>query len=183
MRLRAHAIDKWFPDQRRTLPTAILSQGSAFGVILAVPALNWVIVDHLLHYAFGALGVVGLIWVGACGRIPVRKGRSVESTTTALPRLGTSPRFPASRCSRTSSSGCCAATFGAYRALSLGLDLVHALHRQGPGLLADVCRVYLDPARWVFGAVIVMLTGWLSQVLLARGVTTRGARGRAPACR
>ncbi len=44
----AHAIYKWFPDEKRTLPTAILSQGSAFGVILAVPALNWVIVNHSL---------------------------------------------------------------------------------------------------------------------------------------
>jgi len=30
-----------FPDEKRTLPIAILTQGSAFGVILAVPALNW----------------------------------------------------------------------------------------------------------------------------------------------
>src|ERR1700679_2510746 len=49
----AHAIYKWFPDEKRTLPTAILSQGSAFGVILAVPALNWLIVNHSWHYAFG----------------------------------------------------------------------------------------------------------------------------------
>src|SRR5436309_15068048 len=61
----AHAIYKWFPDEKRTLPTAILSQGSAFGVILAVPALNWVIVHHSWHYAFGALGVVGLMRVAA----------------------------------------------------------------------------------------------------------------------
>src|SRR5256885_7330898 len=61
----AHAIYKWFPDEKRTLPTAILSQGSAFGVILAVPALNWIIVNHTWHYAFGALGVVGLMWVVA----------------------------------------------------------------------------------------------------------------------
>src|SRR6201746_2930270 len=61
----AHAIYKWFPDEKRTLPTAILSQGSAFGVILAVPALNWIIVNHSWHYAFGALGVVGLMWAVA----------------------------------------------------------------------------------------------------------------------
>ena len=30
---------------------------------------------------------------------------------------------------------------------------------------------------WVFGATIVLLTGWISQVMLARGYTTRGARG------
>src|SRR6201994_1283818 len=61
----AHAIYKWFPDEKRTLPTAILSQGSAFGVIIAVPALNWLIVNYSWHYAFGALGVVGLLWVVA----------------------------------------------------------------------------------------------------------------------
>src|SRR5215475_652817 len=61
----AHAIYKWFPDEKRTLPTAILSQGAAFGVIVAVPALNWVIVHYSWHYAFGALGVVGLMWVVA----------------------------------------------------------------------------------------------------------------------
>src|SRR3954452_17489061 len=60
-----HAVYKWFPDEKRALPTAILSQGSAFGVILAVPALNWIIVHHSWHYAFGALGVVGLMWVAA----------------------------------------------------------------------------------------------------------------------
>src|SRR6201997_3263458 len=61
----AHAIYKWFPDEKRTLPTAILSQGSAFGVIVAVPALNWLIVNYSWHYAFGALGVVGLLWAAA----------------------------------------------------------------------------------------------------------------------
>src|ERR1700752_1680960 len=60
-----HAIFKWFPDEKRTLPVAVLSQGSAFGVILAVPALNWVIVNYNWHYAFGVLGVVGLLWVVA----------------------------------------------------------------------------------------------------------------------
>src|ERR1700685_2180142 len=61
----AHAVYKWFPNEKRTLPTAILSQGSAFGVILAVPALNWIIVNHSWHYGFGALGIVGLMWAVA----------------------------------------------------------------------------------------------------------------------
>src|SRR5579864_5986181 len=60
-----HAIYKWFPNEKRTLPTAVLSQGSAFGVILAVPALNWVVINHSWHAAFGVLGVVGLLWVVA----------------------------------------------------------------------------------------------------------------------
>src|SRR5205807_5695256 len=36
---------------------------------------------------------------------------------------------------------------------------------------------YISILPWVFGAVVVLLTGWISQVMLARGFTTRGARG------
>src|SRR5260370_36971575 len=58
-----HALYKWFPDQLRALPTAIIAQGSAFGVIVAVPALNWIIVNYSWRWAFGALGIAGLVWV------------------------------------------------------------------------------------------------------------------------
>src|SRR4051812_11675311 len=57
-----HAIYKWFPDQLRGVPTAIIAQGSALGVIIAVPVLNWIIVNYSWHWAFGALGVAGLLW-------------------------------------------------------------------------------------------------------------------------
>ena len=57
-----HAVYKWFPDSLRGLPTAIIAQGSALGVIIAVPALNWIIVNYSWHWAFGALGIVGLLW-------------------------------------------------------------------------------------------------------------------------
>ena len=112
-----HSIYKWFPDEKRTLPTAILSQGSAFGVILAVPALNWVIVNHSWHYAFGALGVVGLMWVVAW-LILGKEGPLVQTVAMAAAE----PRIPYFQLltSRTF-IGCCAATFGAYWALSLGL--------------------------------------------------------------
>src|SRR4051794_35417400 len=112
-----HAIYKWFPDEKRTLPTAILSQGTAFGVIIAVPALNWIIVNHSWHYAFGALGVVGLLWAGAWLMLgkegPLAGTRAEMEAEPRIPylRLLTSRTFV----------GCCAATFGAYWALSLGL--------------------------------------------------------------
>ena len=87
-----HAIYKWFPDEKRTLPTAILSQGSAFGVILAVPALNWLIVHYSWHYAFGALGVVGLMWVVAW-MILGKEGPLVQTVAMAAAE----PRIPYSR--------------------------------------------------------------------------------------
>ena len=167
-----HAIYKWFPDEQRTLPTAILSQGSAFGVILAVPALNWVIVNHSWHYAFGALGVVGLMWsvawliLGQEGPLGQTQAMAADEPRVPYFRLLTSRTFV----------GCCAATFGAYWALSLGLTWFTPFIVQGLGFSQQEAG-WISILPWVFGAVVVLTTGWVSQVLMARGVSTRGARG------
>src|SRR5450755_3821581 len=167
-----HAIFKWFPDEKRTLPTAILSQGSAFGVILAVPALNWVIVNYSWHYAFGALGIAGLMWMAAWlvfGKEgPLVPTAAMAASETRIPYfdLLTSRTFV----------GCVAATFGAYWALSLGLTWFTPFVVKGLGYSQQQAG-FISILPWVFGAAIVLLTGWISQVMLARGFTTRGARG------
>jgi len=167
-----HAVYKWFPDEKRTLPTAILSQGSAFGVILAVPALNWVIVHHSWHYAFGALGVVGLMWVAAW-LVLGKEGPLTQTVAMAAAE----PRIPYFQLltSRTF-IGCCAATFGAYWALSLGLTWFTPFIIKGLGFSQEQAGL-ISVLPWVFGAATVLLTGWISQVLMARGMSTRGARG------
>lgn len=168
----AHAIYKWFPDHKRTLPTAILSQGSAFGVILAVPALNWIIVNHSWHYAFGALGLVGLMWAAAWLALG-KEGPLVPTPAAAAAE----PRIPYARLltSRTF-VGCVAATFGAYWALSLGLTWFTTYIITGLGFSQhDAGLISVTP--WLFGAAVVLLTGWLSQMLMAGGVSTRRARG------
>jgi len=167
-----HAIFKWFPDEKRTLPTAVLSQGSAFGVILAVPALNWVIVNHSWHYAFGALGVVGLLWALAWFAMG-QEGPLAETSTAAAAE----PQIPYIRLltSRTF-VGCIASTFGAYWALSLGLTWFTPFIVKGLGYSQQQAG-FISILPWVFGAVVVLLTGWISQGLVARGVSTRLARG------
>lgn len=168
----AHAIYKWFPDEKRTLPTAILSQGSAFGVIVAVPALNWLIVNYNWHYAFGALGVVGLLWVvlwllfGQEG--PLAEISATAQTEAKIPYtwLLTSRTFV----------GCVAATFGAYWVLSLGLTWFTPFIIKGLGFSQQQAG-FISILPWVFGAAVVLLSGWISQALMARGVSTRVARG------
>ncbi|MGO3927516.1 MFS transporter [Rhodopseudomonas pseudopalustris] len=168
----AHAIYKWFPDHKRTLPTAILSQGSAFGVILAVPALNWIIVNHSWHYAFGALGIVGLMWVAAWVALgkegPLVPTAAMAAAETRIPyaRLLTSRTFV----------GCVAATFGAYWALSLGLTWFTTYIIKGLGFSQHQAGL-ISIMPWVFGAIVVLLAGWLSQSLMGRGASTRHARG------
>lgn len=166
-----HAVYKWFPDEKRTLPTAILAQGSAFGVILAVPALNWIIVNYTWHHAFGALGVVGLMWAV----LWLMLGREGPITETA--NSDPTERVPYAQLllSRTF-IGCCAATFGAYWALSLGLTWFTPFIVTGLGF-SQKAAGYISILPWIFGASIVLLTGWVSQVMVGRGVSTRNARG------
>src|SRR6185312_9723691 len=170
--IAVHAIYKWFPDEKRTLPTAILSQGSAFGVILAVPAMNWLIVNYSWHYAFGALGVVGVLWavawliLGKEGPLVHTAASAVDETRIPYSRLLTSRTFV----------GCVLTTFGAYWALSLGLTWFTSFIIQGLGFTQQQAG-FISILPWIFGAAMVILTGWFSQVLMARGVSTRGARG------
>src|SRR5215471_5875614 len=167
-----HAIYKWFPDEKRTLPTAILTQGSAFGVILAVPALNFLIVHYSWHYAFGALGAVGLLWVAAWLALG-EEGPLVETRAS----VASEPKIPYFQLltSRTF-IGCCAATFGAAWALTLGLTWFTPFIVNGLGFSQQQAG-FISILPWVFGAAVVLLSGWISQALMARGVSTRAARG------
>ena len=153
-------------------PPPFLTQGSAFGVVLAVPALNWIIVNHSWHYAFGALGVVGLMWVAAWF-VWGKEGPLVQTVAMAAAE----PRIPYFQLltSRTF-IGCVAATFGAYWALSLGLTWFTSFIVTGLGFTQQQAG-FISILPWVFGAAVVILTGWISQMLMARGFTTRGARG------
>ncbi|MBV8133989.1 MAG: MFS transporter [Alphaproteobacteria bacterium] len=170
-----HALYKWFPDEKRTLPTAVLAQGATFGVILALPALNWIIVNYSWHWAFFALGIVGLLWVlfwlflGREGPLtgsaqPVEGGGILERVPYR--RLLLAPTF----------IGCCIAAFGANWGLSLGLTWftpfivkVLGFSQASAGLIATL--------PWVMGATVVLATGWLSQFLMVRGTSSRLARG------
>lgn len=57
-----HATYKWFPNQRRPLPTSIIAIGGAFGAGIAAPGIVYVIVNYSWRHAFAMLGVVGLVW-------------------------------------------------------------------------------------------------------------------------
>jgi MFS family permease len=170
-----HAIYKWFPDEKRTLPTAILSQGSAFGVILAVPALNWLIVHYSWHYAFGALGVLGLMWVVAW-MILGKEGPLVQTVAMAAaePRIAYSRLLDLAYFYRL--------LRGHVRSL-LGAvawpHLVHAFHCERPGLLATGRRLDLDHAVG-FWRNCRAAHRMVSQVLMARGVSARGVLGAVP---
>jgi MFS family permease len=167
-----HAIYKWFPDEKRTIPTAILSQGAAVGVVVALPLLNMIIVKFSWHWAFGALGMVGLAWVagwwllGREGPIADPPMLEAGAERVGYSRILLAPTF----------IGCVVACFGAYWALSLGLTWFTPFVVKALGF-AQSSAGWIATLPWLVGACTVMLSGWISQILVARGVKSRTARG------
>ena len=171
-----HSAYKWFPNEQRTLPTAIIVQGGAIGVMVALPLLNWVIVRWSWHWSFGALGLIGLVWCAlwlAFGREGSLDGETVKANDAAqssgrvrYAQLLLSPTILA----------CWAASFGANWALSLALSWQGAYLVKGLGLAQG--SVGFVGALMAGGTAVSMLaTGWYSQRLLSRGVSSRLSRG------
>ena len=163
-----HSAYKWFPDELRTLPTAFILQGSAIGIMVALPLLNWVIVHYSWHWAFGALGIAGLVWAGvwlAFGRegslaAAVAKDAAPSPERVSYRHLLLSPTILA----------CWCASFGAYWGLSQALSWQGAFLIKGLGLTQSSIGLLgaLPPGA---SAVMVVAAGWFSQRLLARGVS------------
>ena len=169
-----HSAYKWFPNELRTLPTAIVVQGGAVGIMVALPLLNWVIVNYSWHWAFGVLGITGLAWTMAWLAFGREGPLTAAIATDAAPRrervayrqLLSSPTILA----------CWCASFAAYWGLSQALSWQGAFLIKGLGL-AQGSIGFLGALPAGSTAVLVIAAGWYSQRLLARGVSSRVARG------
>ena len=171
-----HSAYKWFPNELRTFPTAVIVQGGAIGVMVALPLLNWVIVRWTWHWAFGSLGIVGLVWCALWllfgregssdnARVEV-KGAAPSSLRVGYAQLLLSPTILA----------CWAAAFGANWTLPLALSWQGAYLIKGLGL-AQSSIGFLGALPASSTAVAMLAAGWYSQRLLSRGVSSRLSRG------
>src|SRR3984885_7416797 len=80
-----HSAYKWFPNELRTLPTAVIVQGGGIGIMVALPLLNWVIVHYSWHWAFGVLGIAGLVWTAAWLALGREGSLAPDAATGAVP--------------------------------------------------------------------------------------------------
>jgi MFS family permease len=173
-----HAIYKWFPDALRGMPTAIIAQGSALGVIIAVPVLNWIIINYSWHWAFGALGIVGLAWA-VLWLIFGREGTLVDPPVAGAAGGGerVAERVPY-RYLLTCPSivAVCCAGFASYWGLALGLTWFTSYLVNGLGFSQEVGG-NLTILPWIFGMFVVLGGGFISQRLKKAGVSSRICRG------
>jgi MFS transporter, ACS family, D-galactonate transporter len=168
-----HAAFKWFPNEQRTLPSAIISQGAAFGVVLALPALDWVIEHISWNWAFGVLGIIGLAWC-AVWLVFGAEGEVAAAITPA--GAGPLDRVPYSRLLLNPTTfAAFACGFGAFWGLSLLVTWFTPYLIKGLGF-SQYAASWLSTLPWAMSVVAVISIGWLSQRLLAEGVSTRVAR-------
>ena len=167
-----HSIYKWFPNEKRVFPTAIVNQGSAFGVILAIPALNWLIVHFNWHTAFGALAAIGLFWAF----IWLKFGKEGPLTSSANSLID-EPTVPYIRLLLTKTFiGCCLSTFGAYWVMSVSLTWLTPFIVKGLGYSQSTAG-WITILPWVEGTTVLFGTATISQYLMAKGVSSRVSRG------
>jgi MFS family permease len=169
-----HAVYKWFENGRRTVPTSLVSIGAAVGTGVTAPAITWIMINYSWHAAFGALALVGFIWVSVWLFIGEEGPLSEPVTDAGGAGLPWVPYWRLLTCR--SAIGVLIAGFCAYWALTLAVVWLPAYLNKGAGFdpkevgwiltLPSLTQILLSPGM-----------GALSQSLLARGYSSRNARG------
>jgi MFS family permease len=175
-----HALCKWFPDQRRNLPIAVLGQGSAIGLILSGMLVPQVTAWWGWRANFAVLAVIGIAWALLWMLLVDEKTLEHHAPPTAVSDGEAAVSYARLLLDR-SVMGCVLTNFVGYWSLALGLTWLPAYFQRGLG--------YDDIASgWLYSLVILAtiplglgLAFW-SQRLLKRGVSSRLARGRYLSC-
>jgi MFS family permease len=176
----------WFSNHRRNLPSALITVGTTLGIVIAAPALTWVVQNHGWRSAFGVVAVAGVLWalvwafVGREGRhaVPNADGAGYDAVTTATDAEPTPSKVSYRRILGTRTwIGVTAAYASTYWMIALALVWLPSYLHNGLGY-STTTSANLVALVWAVNAVALLgqagLTGWL----LRRGVSSRWARAR-----
>lgn len=175
-----HAAHKWFPNEKRSLPSALLNVGAGVGVAVAAPLLTMVIASYGWRWAFFSLFAVGTVWVllwaqlGKEGDVP---GTDSVHAPQDRPSEAEEPRVPYRRILLSGTwLGGFLAGFAAYWGLSLLVAWVPPYLQTVLGYSAQATGSMIV-LPWVCSALFILGQGALTQWLMRRGTTSRLARG------
>ncbi|WP_322050046.1 MFS transporter [Paraburkholderia bannensis] len=172
-----HAIYKWFPDEKRGLPAAVLYQGSALGLFIAGLTIPLITARWGWRANFAVLAVLGFVWC-ACWLAFGAEGPLDFSRRVAAGRNAQhAPRVPwrVLLADRTIVGNFCG-HFAANWVLATSLTWMPHYLQAGLGYSASTSgRMF---ALFV-GITTPMGLGlaWLSQQMLCAGTPSRRARG------
>lgn len=176
----------WFHSSRRALPSNLIAIGSTMGPVFAAPFIAWVIGMWGWRWAFGALGIIGLMWIaiwlvfGGDGPYSARatKAAAVDEEVETSP--ADNRENDADAIDKQKPVNIWYALFSlAFLAALLG----GASNFWVQGFLTTWLPQYLDTVvglslsevgvyttfPWVLGALVLLVLGWLGQRLLKQG--------------
>ena len=164
-----HALYKWFPDSRRTMPGAIVMQGGVLGMLLAGLVIPQITQRWGWRTNFEILAAIGAVWMVAW-LIWGREGKigQVEN--------GPAPRLPYARLlTDPSMLALFLLCFAAYWTVGLNLTWLASYMEKALGFSGVVS------GRWVALVVVAgtpfgLAGGFLSERMLKRGSNSRRAR-------
>ncbi|MCV9993071.1 MFS transporter [Paeniglutamicibacter sp. ZC-3] len=200
-------VHGWFPAKERGFPSSIIAIGSTLGPIIAAPILAGIIAHPALgwRWAFGFLGIVGLLWsvvwflVGRDGPYSHITGKkaATEAEPAKVPEAAVPREQPAVAkpgASITERADLLKLVpirrvLGSRMFIAAVLAGAGCFWAQGflttwsPKYLGSV--VALSPEMiglvstfpWVIGALALLVLGYTSRYLMRRGVTVRWAMG------
>ncbi|MFJ2780524.1 MFS transporter [Kitasatospora sp. NPDC087315] len=173
-----HALYKWFPPNRRGLPSALQIGGAALGTLIAAPVLTWVITGFGWRAAFAALAVVSAIWGLLWWRVG-HDGPFDHARTTPVTGGTPGARLPYRRLLTTGTVlGSISSAFGAAWALSLSQSWLPAYLRTELGMSPKAAATTISAVS-AFSLVLLLAVSPLMDALKSRGVSSRWSSGAA----
>ncbi|HSV58877.1 MAG TPA: MFS transporter [Variovorax sp.] len=169
-----HSMYKWFPDDKRNLPGALINVGATLGVLVAGLGIPFITSHWGWRANFWVLALIGLIWAavwmmfGAEGTIEseaAKENPAKSSARVPYARLLTDPTV----------IGVCVLHFVAYWIVALTLTWLPAYMNKGLGF--EPARAGLLFAMFVFITVPISFgVSWYSERRLKAGASSRSAR-------
>lgn len=167
-----HACFKWFDDKDRAVPTSIVSEGAAFGIIFASPIVAYVITGYGWRIGFASLAAATLAWValwiatGSEGTVKPALSRADDATRVPYRLLLLDRTF----------IGNTIAGFSVACGITIFLAWLPPYLLKGLGYSAAQAG-WLTTLPWLMSILLVLVGSLISQKLLQRSVSSRLARG------
>lgn len=172
-----HALQKWFKNEDRQLPSSVLAMGASVGVIAAAPGLTWVIVNFGWRAAFIVLGVLGLIWVAAWQLLGSEGSVGDDASLAIEVEQVETPHVPYWKIFTSGTwLGTVLISFASYWGLALLVAWLPRYLEKGLGYSVTTTG-YLVTLPWALSGVMILVGGFVSQRMMNAGVSSRWARG------
>jgi MFS family permease len=173
--IAVHALTKWFPDNKRNLPIAVVAQGSAVGLIAAGILMPLITARWGWRANFLVLAAIGCVWA-AIWLVVADEGAQDRAADADAACQGIALPYAQLLFDR-SVLGCAITHFVGYWSLALTLTWLPAYFQLGLGYDGIT-------SGWLYSLVIALMIplgiglAWGSERLLQRGIPSRTARGR-----